>query len=140
LSWSPSLGATAYHVERSTVTGGPYTQIGSAAGTGYVDTGLANGTTYYYVVSASNSTGTSGSSTETNATPAAAIPITLSPEPQTGAFVFSFTAQSNQSFVVETSTNLIDWMAVLTNVSADGQFSFSGIAPTDSARFYRVRQ
>jgi fibronectin type 3 domain-containing protein len=140
LSWSPSVGATTYYVKRSTVAGGAYTPAGSVAGTGYVDTGLVNGTAYYYVVAAGNSAGTSGNSVETKATPVAAISLTLSPQLQTGGFSFSFTGQSNQSFVVETSTNLMDWMAVLTNVSADGQFIFSGVNATDSARYYRVRQ
>ena len=140
LSWSPSVGATPYYVKRSTVAGGAYTPAGSVAGTGYVDTGLVNGTAYYYVVAAGNSAGTSGNSVETKATPVAAISLTLSPQLQTGGFSFSFTGQSNQSFVVETSTNLMDWMAVLTNVSADGQFIFSGVNATDSARYYRVRQ
>ena len=36
----------------------------------YVDTGLANGTTYYYVVSAANILGESGNSPEASATPA----------------------------------------------------------------------
>ena len=55
LSWSPANGATNYNVKRSMTNGGPYAIVGSTASTSYTDTGLANGTTYYYVVSAVNS-------------------------------------------------------------------------------------
>ncbi len=49
LSWGAVSGATAYHVLRSTTSGGPYTQIASVTTTSYADSGLANGT-YFYVV------------------------------------------------------------------------------------------
>jgi fibronectin type 3 domain-containing protein len=49
LSWGAVTGATAYHVLRSTTSGGPYTQIASVTTTSYADGGLANGT-YFYVV------------------------------------------------------------------------------------------
>jgi beta-glucanase (GH16 family) len=68
LGWSPSNGATNYNVKFSTTNGGPYTTIGSTATTGYTNTGLANGTTYYYVVSAVNSFGESSNSVQISAT------------------------------------------------------------------------
>jgi beta-glucanase (GH16 family) len=68
VSWSPSNGATNYNVKSSTTNGGPYTTIGSTASTGYTNTGLANGTTYYYVVSAVNTFGESSNSVQISAT------------------------------------------------------------------------
>ena len=51
LTWTAASGATGHHVHRGTASGGPYTTIQSnLPGTSYTDTGLANGTTYYYVV------------------------------------------------------------------------------------------
>jgi len=76
LSWTASAGAASYVVQRSLVTGGPYTTVsggGAVTGTTYIDTGLTNGTTYFYVVVAesnANGTGTGGTSTEASATPA----------------------------------------------------------------------
>jgi hypothetical protein len=63
--WLPSFGATGYDVLRSTTSGSGYTAIASnlpADKTTYADTTPAAGTTYYYVVRAKNSAGTSGNS------------------------------------------------------------------------------
>ena len=57
LSWNASSGATSYNVKRSTVSGGPYTTVGSPGATSFTDTGLTNGTTYFYVVTAVNASG-----------------------------------------------------------------------------------
>ncbi|MGH9748004.1 MAG: glycoside hydrolase family 44 protein [Candidatus Acidiferrales bacterium] len=73
LSWNPSTGATSYHLKRSTTSGGPFTQISAPTSTGFTDTGLANGTKYFYVVSAVNSAGESANSAQASATPAAPL-------------------------------------------------------------------
>jgi hypothetical protein len=82
LAWSASTTASSYNVKRSTTTGGPYTTVASATTTNYVDTGLTNGTKYYYVVSAVNVNGESGNSTEASATPSLPPPdVTLTIDP-----------------------------------------------------------
>jgi len=72
LTWTASTGATSYHVKRSTTSGGPYTQVAAPTTTSDTDTGLTNGTTYYYVVSALNSAGESANSSQVSGTPAGA--------------------------------------------------------------------
>ena len=82
LSWTASSGATSYHLKRSTTTGGPYTQISAPATTSFTDTGLTNGTTYFYVVSALNAVGESANSAQASARPANTpvdVTITINP-------------------------------------------------------------
>jgi Galactose oxidase-like, Early set domain/PKD domain len=79
LSWMPTTGATGYQVQRATVAGGPYEAIACPAVTAYTDSAVANGTTSYYVVSASyaggpDAGGRSADSAEVAATPACPVP------------------------------------------------------------------
>lgn len=78
LSWTAVNGATSYTV-KYTVNGGP-SQIAAAGvgSTNFTHTGLTNGTTYSYIVSASNAGGTSPDSTPVSATPTAATQAVLS--------------------------------------------------------------
>jgi O-glycosyl hydrolase/fibronectin type 3 domain-containing protein len=73
LSWTASTGATAYDLKRSTVSGSGYATITSPTGTSYTNTGLTNGTTYYYVVAAKNAGGSSANSAQVSATPSAPV-------------------------------------------------------------------
>ena len=75
LTWNTAAGADSYFIGRSTITGGPYTNIATGVtATAYLDTGLVNGTTYYYVVAATNAYGVSSNSVEASATPAPPVP------------------------------------------------------------------
>jgi fibronectin type 3 domain-containing protein len=69
LAWSAAQGADRYNVKRATASGGPYTTIASnVSAAAYSDTGLSTLTTYYYVVSAVNTSGESANSAEAGAT------------------------------------------------------------------------
>lgn len=68
LKWSAVPGAATYNIKRALASGGPYSTIGSTGGTGYSDSGLTNGTPYFYVISAV------GSSEGKNSAPVAATP------------------------------------------------------------------
>jgi hypothetical protein len=71
LVWSASTGATGYSIARATNSAGPYASIGESSSTSFTDTSAANGTAYYYVVSASNAMGSSANSAAVAATPVA---------------------------------------------------------------------
>lgn len=52
LSWPAATGAAGYNIRRGLASGGPYTVVATGVNaTSYPDTGLVNGTYYYYVVS-----------------------------------------------------------------------------------------
>ena len=77
LSWEYVSNCYMYNVKRSTTAGGPYTAVTTVQmGNSCTDTGLTAGTTYYYVVTATDYTGTleSTNSPESSATPTAAPP------------------------------------------------------------------
>jgi len=75
LSWTSSSTALTYTVKRATVSGGPYTELDMVATTSFSDFGVANGTTYYYVVSATNNSGESANSVQLAVTPSASTII-----------------------------------------------------------------
>jgi Glycoside hydrolase family 44 len=84
LTWTASSGATSYDVKRAATSGGPYSQVGAPTSTSYINTGLTNGTTYYYVVSALNATGESANSSPVSAapsTPSSAPDVTVTVDP-----------------------------------------------------------
>jgi fibronectin type 3 domain-containing protein len=70
--WYQGTGgiATGFNVKRATISGGPYTIIASIDGTTvmtYVDANVVEGTTYYYVVTATNPSYESDPSNEASA-------------------------------------------------------------------------
>ena len=72
LTWSATTGATSYTVKRGTSPGNETnTVITGYAGTSYTNASLINGTTYYYIVTATGAGGTSGNSPEASATASA---------------------------------------------------------------------
>jgi len=82
LSWAASLepDLAGYRLYRSTTSGSGYSQInsGNLLATSYTDTSVTNGTTYYYVIRAVDTSGNlSGDSTQVAATPVAPPVVTL---------------------------------------------------------------
>ncbi len=69
LQWNAFPGATSYTVKRASASGGPYTTVANVAGTSFTDLKLANGSTYYYVVSMN-----SGGAESSDSAPVSAVP------------------------------------------------------------------
>jgi hypothetical protein len=67
LAWGASAGAVQYSILRSSASGGPYAQEGTASSTSFADAGLACNATYYYRVSAGNAYCFSGGGSEASA-------------------------------------------------------------------------
>lgn len=73
LSWSSVEGADSYSVKRAVLGGNTYVNIATGlTGISYTDTNVNNGTTYQYVVSATNTVGESLNSSMITAKPQAA--------------------------------------------------------------------
>lgn len=87
LTWNASLGATNYNVKRSTSSGGPFTNIANVTATSYNDTTAANGTTYYYEVSALSAPGYSLTAVATDGSGLAgtSAPVNITVNSATGA-------------------------------------------------------
>jgi Ca-dependent carbohydrate-binding module xylan-binding/Lysyl oxidase/Fibronectin type III domain len=105
LSWSantePDLAG--YNVYRSTASGGPYTKVNASLLTtrSYSDSGLTNGTTYYYVVKAVDTTGNvSNPSSQVQGTPAGQAAVaafeaeSMTIDPTSATHVFNDSAAS----------------------------------------------
>jgi rhamnogalacturonan endolyase len=77
LSWTPVGGVTGYYLFIGTSSGEETNLVaGNISGTSYTNTGLVNGTTYYYVVASTNASGLGPNSPEASATPNVNIVIT----------------------------------------------------------------
>lgn len=75
IKWNKVDNADSYKIKRSTSPSGPYTVIQEdVVDLQYTDTGVINGTEYYYVVSAVNKGGESNNSLEASVIPSAKLP------------------------------------------------------------------
>jgi fibronectin type 3 domain-containing protein len=139
LSWSAGANATSYHVKRATVSGGPYTQVGGPAGTSFTDSGLVNGTKYYYVVSGVNAVGESANSSEVFATPVASAPAAPTGLQATGGNAqvsLTWTASNGAtSYHVKRSTTSGSGFATITSPTGT---SFSDTTVTNGTTYYYV--
>jgi fibronectin type 3 domain-containing protein/regulation of enolase protein 1 (concanavalin A-like superfamily) len=120
LTWNLSLGATNYNIKRSTSSGAE-TTVASTTAASYLDTGLASGTTYYYVVSAVGVGGESPNSSEVSATPGSTITLHDAPVGITNTLG---STSISKSFTVSSGAN------VLVVVLLDKSSSSTGVAPS----------
>jgi autotransporter-associated beta strand protein len=74
LGWSAVSGASGYVVKQSVFSNGPFTTIATTANTSHIATGLTGGTTYHFVVSATNAAGEGPASATASATPQSLLP------------------------------------------------------------------
>ena len=141
LTWTASSGATSYYVKRGTVSGGPYTTVGTPAGTTYADTNLTNGTAYYYVVTAVGAAGESANSNQASATPTAAptapvAPLNLTATGGNQEVSLAWTASTGASSynVKRATTN----GGPYTTVASPAGTSYTDTAVTNGTAYYYV--
>jgi len=104
LNWSASATATNYFVKRSTTSGSGYVSIATNASLAFTNTGLANGTLYYFVVSATNSFGESTNSTEVSARPTSSASVAMNAANAAGQLQISWPAD-HTGWQLQSQTN-----------------------------------
>ncbi len=143
LVWNPSVDANVvgYRIHYGTVSQN-YSSVVAVNNTNAATvSGLVGGTTYYFAATSVDVTGAeSAFSNETSYTvPVTAATLTAPASSGTGAgkqFGFSVTGATGQSYVVQASTNLINWISLQTNTAP---FAFVDVnAASFKQRFYRA--
>jgi fibronectin type 3 domain-containing protein len=141
LTWAASSDTTNYNVQRSTTSGGPYAIIASPAAASYTDSGLTNGTTYYYVVNAANSAGESANSPQASAKPTApesapAVPTGLQATAGHSQVSLSWNASSGATnYNVKRSTAS---GGPYTTISSASTTSYTDSSVTNGTTYYYV--
>ena len=154
LSWNSSSGATSYNVKRGLSSTGAFSNIASPATTGYTDTTVTNGTTYYYVVSAVNAHGESGNSAQASGTPNApatniqAMIDVLADRHAISPYVYGGAYPKDAATVTDSGLSVVrwggnatsqyNWKTQTSNSAADWYFTdytYTELGESDSVKF-----
>lgn len=119
LAWSPSISSdvVGYRIYYGTASGNYTSQVAVGLTNSATLSGLADGATYYFSATSFDSAGAESpySNEAVYTVPTAA---TLTVMPGSGLpFRFTVTGISGAQYVVQASTNLMDWDAVQTNTA-----------------------
>lgn len=142
LAWNASLNATGYNVRQSTISNGTYTVIATnLAELSFTNTGLANGTRYYYAVSARNLAGESANSAFVSVQPASMSPPLLRFGLSAGQVQLTW-PPDHTAWRLEVQTNSLEaglgtnWVAV-PDSTVTNQMTFP-IDPAAGSVFFRM--
>ncbi|MGH7989638.1 MAG: LamG-like jellyroll fold domain-containing protein, partial [Limisphaerales bacterium] len=139
LAWNSSPNATSYNVKRSTTLNGTYIVIATnLIELNFTNTGLTNGITYYFVVSAINSAGESGNSIAVSAQPVSVSPPQLNFGAGNGQIQIAW-PQDYTGWNLQVQTNSLtgtNWVTVPISTLTN-QMSFP-IDPANGSVFFRL--
>jgi hypothetical protein len=142
LLWQGIPFASAYNLKRATVSGGPYTPVTNGlVGASFVDADLNNGTTYYYILTATNHIGESAPSAEISATPVPGVGSNISASLSGSTITVSW-SPAYAGWLLQTNTvglgNPGAWGDVPDSLTRS-QMNFPVSGPNPAARFFRLR-
>jgi hypothetical protein len=145
LLWNGVELATGYNLKRATTSGGPYATVASGiTGASCTDTGLFNGITYYYVVTAVNPIGEGLPSGQVSATPSGPLPAAgTNLTVLAGAGMVTVSWPSNYlGWILQTNAldlgNSLDW-ADVPGSPTNWQMAFPTGNPAPPREFFRLR-
>ncbi|MBI2919215.1 MAG: S8 family serine peptidase [Chloroflexi bacterium] len=147
LSWNASteLDLAGYHVYRATTSGGPYTKVNSSlvSANTFASAGLTNGTTYFYAVTAVDTSGNeSAGSAQVSGTPVdnrgPAISNVATTTAGTSATVSWVTDEAADSTVEYGTTPALGSVAADAALVTSHSLAVSGLAPA-TTYFYVVK-
>jgi hypothetical protein len=129
-------------LERATIRGGPYLPLTNAlVAANFADSHLNNGTTYYYVLTATNRVGESAPSSEVSATPVPSVGSKLSASLAAAGVTISWLS-AYVGWILQTNTialgNPTAWGDVPDSLTRS-QMTFPARGPNTPAEFFRLR-
>lgn len=141
LSWNAATNASSYYVKNSTTNGGSYSVAANLAGLAFTNTGLVNGTNYYFIVTATNAAGESTNSLQVSARPVSPAPPQLAAVAGGGQLQFTWPADRT-GWRLQVQTNPLtsglgtNWLTVPNSTNVN-QFT-APISPTNGTVFFRL--
>jgi regulation of enolase protein 1 (concanavalin A-like superfamily) len=144
LDWSAANNATGYNVKRSTTSGGSYVVVATnIAALSFTNTGLSNGTLYFYVVSGTNSVGESTNTPEAGVRPVSFTPVLMSASASAGGGIIQLAWPSDHmGWTLQAQTNPLNtgldtnWVPVA--YSSGTNQMFIPVVTTNGSVFYRL--
>jgi len=95
----------------------------------------------YALTAVATATGVSATSSVVNITVVAPVAIlSSSPAVINNRFTFTYSANPGLSYIVQNSSNLVDWVSVLTNIATSNPEHYSENLSPSGPRYYRVGQ
>ena len=142
LTWFTPSNAASYNLKRSTTNGGSYSLLANLTATNYSDFAVTPGTTYYYVVTASNVTSESANSIQASAAPLPSnVSTNLSFQPSGNQLQLSWPAD-HIGWRLQIQTNTLDnglgsnWVTVPNSTNTTS--ANIGIDPANGSVFLRL--
>jgi fibronectin type 3 domain-containing protein len=139
ITWNAAATASSYLVERSPNGTNSWNSVGTTTGTSLADRSIVNGTTYYYRVTASNISGSSGPSNVVSITSVPAAPTVSATVVSPTQINLAWNEVTGESgFVIQESANgTSGWTQIGSTGTGVLAFSAAGLSPS-TQYFFRV--